>query len=43
MTKANLTNKAFNWGLAYHFRELVCYQHGRQHDGSTKVKLSATS
>ena len=32
MTKATLMEKAFNWGLAYSFRNLVHY-HGGGHGG----------
>lgn len=31
-SKATLTKKAFNWGLIYSFRGLVCSHHGREND-----------
>jgi hypothetical protein len=42
MTKATLIKKTFNWGLAYSFRGLVYYHHGRKH-GSTQASAGVVA
>lgn len=36
LSKTTVIRKVFNWGLACHFRGLICYLHGRKHGAVTE-------